>query len=231
MIWALTLALPAKTLISSRPTARLLGLETIMSVVGPIIANFIITLMTVNFLTEQPFYKCNPFDGTDADLRKWWQLADNYVGSVTSICAMYQIINSAWAYNLGTKYRQGGSTNRIFMSIYAFLFAVISCVLLMNPSTLGCAFRINCGTPEALGQLGYEAPWNAPSTYFSDSGHNVIPPHFRMVLFAVCMIQLAVVVLYEKIVILGAGRAWAKGGNPSGKQMKDVNMFQAPLKK
>lgn len=171
--WALTNAQPAKQLIGARPTARLLGAETIFSVLGPITLNLLVILFVVLIIQPAGFYKCNPFDGSHVDLRKWWELADNYIGSITAILTMYQMIHAALAYNIGSKYRQGGFKNLIFMAIYAFFFLLISLILLLDPNSLGCTFRINCGTPAALQSLGYNVPYNAPEKFYSKTGHNV----------------------------------------------------------
>jgi hypothetical protein len=122
-------------------------------------------------------------------------LADNYEGSITSIMTMYQIIHSAWEFNLGNKYRQGGIINRPFLAIYSFLFCFISLALILGASVIGCAFRINCGAPEALNSIGYSAPY-APSQFYSYSGHNVIQVYFRLVNFLVSMVNFALVVFY-----------------------------------
>jgi hypothetical protein len=204
--WALTNALPSKTLIPARPTARLLGIETIMSVIGPLSINLIITLLTVIILLSQPFYACNIFNGDYVDLRKWWELADNYVGSITAIITMYQMIHAALAYNIGGKYREGGLRNWPFGVMYGIFFLLITLILFLDPNSLGCTFRINCGTASSLAALGYSVPFNAPDSFFSNTGHNVIPPYFRLVIFGLSIVNLVLIFLWERVVILGIGR-------------------------
>jgi cation-transporting ATPase 13A3/4/5 len=204
--WALTNALPAKKLIKTRPTARLLGIETNMSVFGPIIINLFTSFMCVYMLETEPFYNCNIFNGSLADLRKWWELSENYVGSVTSIMIMYNVIHSALAYNISCKYREGGLRNIKFAVLYMCLFGIITNILLADPNSLGCLFRINCGTSEALEALGYNVPFFAPKTYFSKTGHNVIPKYFRYKLFALSILNLVLVYVWEQVLIIGIGR-------------------------
>lgn len=208
--WALTLARPAARLIPTRPTARLLGAETILSVVGPIFIHVVFALISVGLLYRQSFFLCHEFDGTNADLRRWWELGDSYEAATTSIMVMFQIIHSAAAFNWAHKYRQGGLQNRIFVGLYLFFFGVISIVLLGDPNALGCQFRINCGTPTALSSLGYSVPFNAPEVYYTVSGHNVFPHSFRVTIFALSIMNLVAGILWEQVVILGPIREWAR---------------------
>lgn len=219
IIWALTQALPSYRLTQTRPTARLLGAETIISTLGPILINLFFSIFTIMILQNQSFYPCNQFNGNGLELRRWWERADNYEGryfilkliiiSITSIITMYQIIHAAFAYNIGEKYRQGGKSNQAFLAIYGMLFSLISSVLLFDPNFLGCIFRINCGTAEALKNNNYPVPYNAPADFFSDSGHNVIPFNFRIAIFVISLVNLSALVLFEKIAVLGHGRVWA----------------------
>ncbi|KAI8914595.1 hypothetical protein EDD86DRAFT_235003 [Gorgonomyces haynaldii] len=206
--WALTLARPSKALTSTRPTARLLGPETFFSVAGPVLINILFTIITLLALFGQSFYSCHQFDGANADLRRWWELADNYEGAVLSILVMYQILHSAAAFNIGSKYRRGGFSNLAFVISYGLVFTIISLVLLLDPNIMSCSFRINCGTPAALRSLGYSVPYNAPLTFFNASGHNVIPMSFRIVLFLISLGNLLSLMLWEYLVILGPVRQW-----------------------
>jgi hypothetical protein len=138
-----------------------------------------------------------------------WELADNYESSVTSIITMYQIIHGALISNLGSKYRSGGWSNVNFVAIYSICFCLITSVLLLDPNSIGCMFRINCGTGDALQNLGYKIPLSAPTQYFSNSDHNVLPMYFRWGLFAISLVNLLLFVLWEKVVVLGSVRAWA----------------------
>ncbi|KAJ3311136.1 hypothetical protein HDV04_003099 [Boothiomyces sp. JEL0838] len=186
--WALTMAEPAKRLIPSRPTARLLGFETVFSA----------------------FYHCNQFDSTYVDLRKWWELADNYEGELIGIVTTFQIIHSACVFSLGSKYRKGFLNNKTFIAIYSIGFVLLSLLLLLNPNPISCIFHINCGTQDVLQSLGYSVWWDAPSVYFNTSGHNVIPVEFRWTVFFIVLFNLAALLAWEGFVILGPVRKMAK---------------------
>jgi cation-transporting ATPase 13A3/4/5 len=222
--WALTNAYPAKSLITTRPTARVLGIETIISVTGPIVINVLIALFSVVMLQSEKFYNCNVFNGRVMDLRLYWEFADNYVGSVTSIMIMYNVIHSALAFNISCKYRTGGFRNIKFAVLYTFLFTIITTILLADPNPLGCLFKTNCGTPNALIELGYSVPFNAPNNYFSKTGHNVIPIYFRYQLFALSLFNLFLVYVWEHVFILGICREKALKYFSSKQKVKNFKL-------
>ena len=207
--WALTMALPATKLVETRPTARLLGYETVLSVVGQIVINVIFMAAAILMLLKQGFYKCRAFDDTNIDLSRWWELADNYEASVTSIVMIFQIFHAAGALNIGWKYRQGFVKNWRFLAVYGVLNFLVAFITLADPNALGCLFRINCGTPDALRSLGYNIEFEAPSTYYSAFGHNVMPQYFRVMILVLMTLNLVAVLAWEGIVIQGAVRKWA----------------------
>ena len=178
--------------------------------VGQIVINLIILFIAVDVLSKQPFFVCNEFDSRYVDLRKWWEMADNYEGAMLGILTSFQIMHAACAFNIGAKYRQGFLRNKIFIAVYCSMFALLSAVLLSNPNPLGCVFHINCGTTSILNQLGYKVWWDAPSTYSSSIGHNVFPVYFRVVIWFITIFNLVAVLLWEGVFILGPFRDWAR---------------------
>lgn len=160
-------------------------------------------------LLSQDFYKCKAFDFSNVDLSRWWELADNYESQVTSLMLNFQIFHAAAALNIGSKYRRGTFKNWQFVTVYVTLCSILCFVVLADPNPLGCLFRMNCGTPEALRSLGYTVNFSAPSEYHSAFGHNVMPVSFRLMLIAISFANLVALLAWEGIVVLGAGRKWA----------------------
>ncbi|KAJ3260046.1 hypothetical protein HK104_006891, partial [Borealophlyctis nickersoniae] len=208
--WALTMAKPAGRLSRFRPTARLLGPETIISVTGQILINLLFAIGSVLLLFAQPWFRCHEFDGRFVNVARWWELADNYEGTVTGILSVFQIFHAAAAFNLGNRYRRGFVFNYAFLVAYAVLFALLSFILLADPNPVGCLFHINCGTPEALTSLGYTSVGFAPKEYHSNIGHNVMPTDFRWKVWGLCVANLAALMLFEGVFVLGPVREWAK---------------------
>ncbi|KAJ1343476.1 hypothetical protein BSLG_001974 [Batrachochytrium salamandrivorans] len=189
--WALTMSQPAQKLVNSRPTARLLGPETIISVVGQIVINIVFLVTATALLFRQSFLKCNEFNGLKVDMRRWWELADNFEGEVTGLIATFQIIHAAAAFNLGSKYRSGFLMNRTFMIVYGVVFGIISYITLADPNWLGCLFHINCGTRDAVNAAGYATNFPMPLVYFAPVGHNIMPSSFRLMLWSLAVLNLS----------------------------------------
>lgn len=183
-----------------------LGVETVASVAGQVLIDICFQVGTVIFLFNQDFFLCNEFDGNKADMRRWWELADNYESSATGILVCFQIIHAAAVFNLGSKYRGGFFRNTVFLLIYSLLFGILSFILLANPNPFGCLFHINCGTQTSLASIGYPGAWWAPLEFFSASGNNVMPTQFRWALWGICIANLLFLLAYEYVVILGPVR-------------------------
>ena len=163
----------------------------------------------VYILFQQAFFVCKEFDSEFVDLRKWWELADNYEGAITGIITAYQIIHAACCFNIGSRYRQGYWKNKIFLVVYSTAALVLAIVTLLDPNPLGCAFHVNCGTKEALEKLGYDVWFKAPENYYNAIGHNVIPVYFRYIILAVSALNLVLLMIWEGVVIVGPVRRMA----------------------
>ncbi|KAJ3227168.1 hypothetical protein HK099_003131 [Clydaea vesicula] len=135
--WALTMSKPAKTLKSTRPTARLLGVETFSSVFGQIFISLIFMVAITVILFQESWFRCNEFDGTTANIRRWWELSDNFESSVTGLLATFQIVNSAATFNIGNTYRLGFFRNLTFIFLYSNVFGFLSYITLADPNSLG----------------------------------------------------------------------------------------------
>ncbi|KAJ3121430.1 hypothetical protein HK100_012392, partial [Physocladia obscura] len=165
--WALTQAIPSRRLARTRPTARLLGPETLVSVVGMIVINVIFGIASIVMLfgertANSTWFQCKEFDGNYYDIRRWWELADNFEGEVSGIVIVFQIVNAAAIFSMGRVYRA-------------------------DPNPVSCLFHINCGTANALELLNINAGTNyrtdflgIPDTFYAFWGHNVMPMQFRL---------------------------------------------------
>ncbi|KAI8842943.1 hypothetical protein BC829DRAFT_401448 [Chytridium lagenaria] len=171
-------------LAKSRPTARLLGPETIIGVVGQIFINIVFLVVSVVVLFRQDWYRCNEFDGRKVD------------GSVTGILGTFQIIFAAAVFNIGRTYRRGFFRNWIFVLVWLVIVILLSFITLADPNGLSCLFHVNCGTPEAIEALNRER-----GTTFG--GHNIMPMSFRITLLLIAGGNLAALVLFQWL-------GWAK---------------------
>jgi cation-transporting ATPase 13A3/4/5 len=73
-------------------------------------------------------------------------------------------------------------------------------VLIADPNPVGCLFRVNCGTKEALMDLGYSVNFSVPPVFHSAFGHNVFPLQFRLIIWGIMFLNLITLVIWESII-------------------------------
>ncbi|KAJ2334300.1 hypothetical protein GGI00_001917, partial [Coemansia sp. RSA 2681] len=200
---AVTQAQTARTLAPSRPTARLIGSHTLASIWGQTAINYAFLFGLIGLLFAQGWFRCHEFDSRDIDTSLWWILGDNYESELISIVCLFQFVNAAAVYNFGYRYRRSWITNYSLAVLYSAFVAVISALVLANPNRFSCMFRINCGNPDVLVDLGYARPTWHITPYNSPIGHNVLPHSFRWTLWALCITNTILCLVYEKLVVLG----------------------------
>ncbi|KAJ1860276.1 hypothetical protein LPJ73_001442, partial [Coemansia sp. RSA 2703] len=200
---AITQAQTARKLAPSRPTARLIGAHTLSSIWGQTAINYAFLYGMMGLLFRQSWFRCHEFDSRDIDTSLWWLLGDNYEAEVISIVCIFQFVNAAAVYNFGYRYRRAWITNYVLAVLYSGFIAIVSILTLANPNRFSCMFRINCGNPDTLVDLGYSRPsWNI-SAYNSPAGHNVMPHKFRWTLWGLCVTNIVLCLMWEKFVVLG----------------------------
>ncbi|KAJ2723143.1 hypothetical protein GGI07_002846 [Coemansia sp. Benny D115] len=209
---AVTQAQTARTLAPSRPTARLIGTHTLASIWGQTVINYSFLFGIMGLLFRQSWFRCHEFDSRDIDTSLWWLLGDNYEAAIISIVCLFQFVNGAGVYNFGYRYRRAWATNYILAVLYCGFMAAISVITLADPNRFGCIFRINCGNPDTLVELGYSRPSWGISDYNNPNGHNVMPHRFRWTLWGLCVTNIVLCLMWEKFVVLGPvgrlAKAW-----------------------
>ncbi|KAJ1674387.1 hypothetical protein EV182_003377 [Spiromyces aspiralis] len=210
MTLTLSMARPARRLAPSRPTAKLLGSQTLASLVGQVIINFVFLVGMMGILFRQSWYRCHEFDSRDIDLAKWQLLGDNYEAEVIEVLMLFQMVNAAGTFNFGHLYRQSWWRNYAFIIIFCLYLALVSAMGLTNPNRLNCLFRINCGDPNMLVRMGYPRPTWHITPYNSPIGNNVMPMRFRWLLWGYSIANAAAVYIYEFFVVLGPVGQWVK---------------------
>lgn len=149
------------------------------------------------------WFRCNEFDSNASDLSKWWLLADNYEAEILTIVGMFMFINNAAVFSFGYKFRRAIFRNYPMLFLWALYIAIVSYWTLADPNRFGCLFRINCGTPQVLEDLGYPVPPTYIEQYNSPLGHNIMPWDFRWRLWGLCVGNMATTLIYERFVVLG----------------------------
>jgi hypothetical protein len=113
-------------------------------------------------------------------------------------------------YNFGYLYRRSWWRNYTLVVCYTAMMAFVSYMILADPNPVGCWFRINCGDPDVLEELGYPRPTWTIEQYNNPLGHNVFPRDFRWTIWGYSRVNCAINILFEYFVVLGFGRRWAK---------------------
>ncbi|KAI8362638.1 hypothetical protein BD560DRAFT_373869 [Blakeslea trispora] len=203
LTWAVSQSKPAERLEPQRPTARLLGPQTLASGIGLVAINWAFLSGAYALLYKQEWFRCNEFDSGAVDLSKWWLLADNYEGQVLTLVCLFQFINNAAVFNFGYKFRQSFWKNYMLVFLWLLYLAIASYWTLADPNRFGCMFRLQCGTKEVLEQIGYTPPSVYIVPYNTPLGHNVMPHDFRWKLWGLIMGNLATALAYERFVVLG----------------------------
>ncbi|GAA5815595.1 hypothetical protein MFLAVUS_009107 [Mucor flavus] len=202
LTWAVSQSQAADRLEPQRPTARILGPQTLASGIGLVAINWIFLIAAFVMLYSQAWFRCNEFDSRAVDMSKWWLLSDNYEGEVLAFVCLFQFINNAAVFNFGYKFRQSFHKNYVLVILWLAYLAIASYWLLADPNPFGCLFRFNCGTKEVLEQFGYTLsnnvdPFNTPL------GHNVMPVDFRWKLWGLILGNIVTGLAYERFVVLG----------------------------
>ncbi|KAI8380316.1 hypothetical protein BD560DRAFT_387815 [Blakeslea trispora] len=203
LTWAVSQSHAAKRLEGQRPTARLLGPQTLSSAMGIVAINWLFLIGAFVMLFKQSWFRCNEFDASAVDISKWWLLADNYEAEVLALVTLFQFINNAATFNFGYKFRKSFWRNYALLFLWLLYIAIVSFWTLADPNRFGCLFRFNCGTKQVLTQQGYTPPPTYIEPYNTPLGHNIMPVDFRWKLWGLCVGNMAAALAYEKLFVLG----------------------------
>ncbi|KAG1112899.1 hypothetical protein G6F42_014612 [Rhizopus arrhizus] len=213
--FAVTQAGAAKKLSNHRPTARILGPEVLLSVLGQLWINVWFLIGAFIWLyTRDDFFRCREWDARATDASKWWLLGDSFEADVLTFMALFQFVNCAMAFNYGYIFRQRWYRNYFLMLVWAVFIGIVSYWELADPNRFGCLMRLNCGNPDVLVSLGYDRPSFYIEPYNNPLGHNVLPKSFRYQLWAYSIGNMLVVHVWERFVILGPVRQWTRRRYP-----------------
>ncbi|KAI9277868.1 hypothetical protein BY458DRAFT_532460 [Sporodiniella umbellata] len=203
LTWAVSQSKAASKLAPQRPTAQLLGPQTLASCIGLVAINWVFLSCAYVLLFKQEWFRCNEFDARAVDMSKWMLLSDNFEGEILGFVCLFQFINSAAVFNFGYKFRQSFYRNYTLVVLWLLYLTIASYWLLADPNQFGCIFRFNCGTPQVLEKLGYLAPSTSITPYNTPLGHNVMPKDFRWKLWGLIIGNAVTALAYERFVVLG----------------------------
>lgn len=142
MTFAITQARPAARLGPSRPTAKPVGAQTLLSCIGIIFINFWFITMSVVWLFQQDWYVCNEFDSSTINSARWWLLGDNYEAEIISLVIIFQFFNNAALVNFGSVFRQSWWRNYVLVIFWCCFFVSTSYLTLADPNPYSCIVSI-----------------------------------------------------------------------------------------
>ncbi|KAI8053138.1 E1-E2 ATPase-domain-containing protein [Gilbertella persicaria] len=213
--FAVTQAGAAKKLSNHRPTARILGPEVLLSVLGQLWINvWFLAGAFIWLYTRDDFFTCREWDARATDASKWWLLGDSFEADVLTFVSLFQFVNSAMIFNYGYIFRRAWYRNYFLVAVWATFVAIVSYWELADPNRFGCLMRLNCGNPDVLVSLGYERPDFYIEPYNNPLGHNVLPKSFRYQLWAYSIANMLVAHTWERFFILGPIRQWLRQRYP-----------------
>ncbi|KAJ2150961.1 hypothetical protein J3F82_003652, partial [Coemansia sp. RSA 637] len=134
MMISISMSGPAERLAPSRPTSRILGPQMLASVGGIVLMNWLFSAMSYVWLFRQDWFRCNEHSAAESEATKWWLQGDNYESSIMSFVSTFQFINNGFVVNYGYLHRAKWYKNYALLTVWAFLMAFVSYMLLADPN-------------------------------------------------------------------------------------------------
>ncbi|DBB17796.1 TPA: hypothetical protein ACH3X3_002824 [Trebouxia sp. C0006] len=204
--YAMTLARPAKKLGRERPSSSLLGIQTMVSLLGIWILNVLFLVAALCFMRNQAGYVLWP--ASLALEAEWWVLGDNWESSVLFFVVFYQYITCALVYSFGSSFRLGLFYNWAVTGLWVALMTLTTLLLLLPHSGFTHVWHI--ASQQFNSADDYSPVWEA----YREEGFPESPAmsfEFRIKLFALCLGNILVMVLWQKFIAEGMGsRALAR---------------------
>ncbi len=198
MAFSLPLSGAAKKLSPTRPTASVLGIQTLASVCGILMINFLFHIGALGYLWRQDWFACRMWE--TADVSNVLVIGDNYETEVLFLVGGFQYVTSAIAFNFGYEFRGNWFRNRIFVAL-VLLFSTLMIYINFTPGKLSCIWRVNCVNDDArrsvtADTLPIQNPFNT----------TIMPNDFQAGIFGLMIANAIVLSAYEYFVVNGIRR-------------------------
>lgn len=136
LAFTLSLSRAADKLSPTRPTASILGLQTVCSTCGVLLINVLFQISALAYLWQKDWFACRKWDSTD--LSNVLVIGDNYETEVLFLVGGFQYIGSAGAFNFGYEFRCSWFRN------YTFVLFFCGFTFVQLYGDLSCIWRVNC---------------------------------------------------------------------------------------
>jgi len=201
MAFSLPLSRPAEKLSPTRPTASVLGLQTLSSVCGILLINFLFQVSALAYLWQQDWFACRMWEKDD--LSNVLIIGDNYESEVLFLVGGSQYITSAMAFNFGYEFRGNWFRNYMFVALIT-VYCTIMIYITFTPGELSCIWRVNCVNDNVRRSVT-DDPFPIQNPYNT----TVMPNDFQAGVFGLMMANALVISGYEFFVVNGIRRYYA----------------------
>lgn len=151
MMYFMTQSRAKPDLVAYRPTATLLGLRTISSVLVPYCASAVCLVVMLAIVKAQPWYDpLNPTFDIHILPRLWMMKGDNYDSPVGVLLLFGVLSTTAFVNTYGGDFRRNIRHNYGVIIVYGLFLFVTFFMCLSEPNEFNCIYRVNCDTPSSL---------------------------------------------------------------------------------
>ncbi|CAJ1383081.1 unnamed protein product [Effrenium voratum] len=186
--WAISLARPAPSLSSNRPTSSLFSGFTVFSVMGMLLLNSFFLEVAWAYITSQEEY--TPFPVHKVRITQWWKLNTNWEVTTLFFSYTFQLFWSAVVYSFGDVFRLAWHRNLLKVLVSVSL-GFLTYLMLSGPTSLTRFFRL------VFEDITDSDPWTEHEYC------PAMPRKVRLHLLCVIMINLACTAFLEKVIIQG----------------------------
>ncbi|CAA9988800.1 cation transporting P-ATPase, putative [Plasmodium knowlesi strain H] len=202
---SMTLSRPARKLKTQTPTSSIIGAQTIISLLSNLVVNFFflyIIMVHFFYVYELPSsYDMN----SSAPKSSWWLMSDNYESFLACVWFCFQIVNSAFIFTFGGKYRKSIFSNYTFMGYYCLINSFLFYLTVGGPNRLTCLFRMNCNDEvsrktkfKILDLFSYSA---SGLSFYGPNGNNILTTGHKIKFLFLNFLNIAVNICISKYVL------------------------------
>eukprot|EP00658_Telonema_sp_P-2_P012704 TRINITY_DN14834_c0_g1_i2.p1 TRINITY_DN14834_c0_g1~~TRINITY_DN14834_c0_g1_i2.p1 ORF type:complete len:1308 (+),score=380.72 TRINITY_DN14834_c0_g1_i2:208-4131(+) len=201
--YVMTLSKPEDKLPNQRPTSSLLGVTSMASVCGMQVLNLVFLCGALGLMKDDSDYQKWPADSVEST-GSWWLLGDNWETTVIFTTVYSQFLWSGVIFTLGSHWRKPVYHNWMLLVFWAVVFAGTCSVLLADANSFSDVFH------SATSAFGPGTRFESPVWTRAGKVSKAMPTSLRWRLFALIMSCLVCSGLWEKVVVLGHVRDYAK---------------------
>merc|ERR1740117_1106104 len=140
----MTFAQPSDKLSPMRPTSKLFGYRTTLTVLMPVFVFAAFMTTALMMLWQQDFFIAYDSIKVGVPGHEWQKKGDNFESSVVFFFLGLQLPTVAFAFSFGAEHRKPVFTNVAVVVTYVLIVLFFFVLLWGGPSDFHCMFRVNC---------------------------------------------------------------------------------------